>query len=168
MIFRESTTEDLQSLERIYPAAFPDEDLLPVVRSLLTGSVDVLSLVAEDNGKVVGHVAFTICSVDAVSVGLLAPLCVDPAQHKQGIGSALVREGFKRLQERAIDKVLVLGDPAYYGRFGFASERTIRAPYPMPEDWADAWQSVSLGTRSEQIEGPLIVPDVWQDASLWG
>jgi len=168
MILRESTKEDQQSLERIYPAAFPDEDLLPVVRSLLTGSVDVLSLVAEDNGKVVGHVAFTICSVGDVSVGLLAPLCVDPAQHRQGIGSALVREGFKRLQERAIDKVLVLGDPRYYGRFGFATERAIRPPYPMPEDWADAWQFVSLGTGADQIEGTLVVPDVWQNPALWG
>ncbi|CTQ74355.1 GNAT family N-acetyltransferase [Roseibium alexandrii] len=168
MIFRVSTKGDLQSLERIYPAAFPKENLLPVVRSLVTGSVDVLSLVAEDDGKVVGHVAFTICSVGDVSAALLAPLCVDPERHKQGIGTVLVREGFKRLQKRAINQVLVLGDPRYYGRFGFVAERAVRPPYPMPEGWADAWQSLSFGTTEDQIEGTLVVPGVWQNPVLWG
>jgi putative acetyltransferase len=168
MIFRVSTKGDLQSLERIYPAAFPDEDLLPVVRSLLTGSVDVLSLVAEDNGKVVGHVAFTICSVGDVSVGSLGSAM-------RGPGSAQTRDRH-RAGSRGVQTSSKARDrqgsgtwgSAYYGRFGFAPERAIRPPYPMPEDWADAWQSVSLGTGADQIEGPLIVPDVWQDPSLWG
>jgi putative acetyltransferase len=149
MIFRVSTTGDLQSLERIYPAAFPDEDLLPVVRSLVTGSVDVLSLVAEDDGKVVGHVAFTICSVGDVSAGSFGSAL-------RGPGSAQTRDrqraGSRGVQASAgtrdRSRFWCSGIRAYYGRFGFAPERAIRAPYPMPVEWADAWQSVSLGTRS--------------------
>jgi len=168
MIIRLSTLSDLHSLEILYPAAFPEEDLLPLVRNLETGKADTLSLVAEDQGTVIGHLAFTICHVEGVPAGLLAPLCVDPAHHKQGIGSALVREGFKHLEARGVLLILVLGDPAYYGRFGFAPERQVLPPYPLPSEWADAWQSVQLAGGGPRVKGQLAVPRLWQNPALWG
>lgn len=64
--------------------------------------------------------------------------------------------------------VFVLGDPAYYGRFGFAPERGVAPPYPMPEEWADAWQSVGLDGTDSPRRGTLNVPSVWRRESLWG
>lgn len=63
--------------------------------------------------------------------------------------------------------MLVLGDPAYYGRFGFSQENNILPPYPLPAAWASAWQSKSLIDGAATVEGPLTVPEPWQDPALW-
>lgn len=169
MIVRESTSEDLAALETIYPAAFPEEDLLPVVRSLEAGNAKVLSLVAEIDGAVIGHVAFTICTAghSGRQIAMLAPLCVVPSHHKQGLGSALVKAGFDRLKAQSVTFILVLGDPAYYSRFGFSKENGVQPPYPIPEEWAQAWQSVSLDGDTAPMSGMLNVPAVWKDPALW-
>ncbi|WP_168206443.1 GNAT family N-acetyltransferase [Labrenzia sp. PHM005] len=169
MIIRQSTPEDLAALEAIYPAAFPDEDLLPLVRSLETNEPRVLSLVAVNDGEVLGHAAFTFCTAgqSETPLAMLAPLCVAPNHHKQGLGSALVKEGFDRLKAQSVEKVLVLGDPAYYSRFGFSQENDIQTPYPLPEEWAQAWQSVSLGPALRVASGSLNLPPVWMDPALW-
>ena len=128
-----------------------------------------MSLVAVNDGDVLGHAAFTFCSAGQpeIPLAMLAPLCVAPNHHKQGLGSALVKEGFDRLKAQSVEKVLVLGDPAYYSRFGFSQENDILTPYPLPEEWAQAWQSVSLGAEVGVASGPLILPPVWMDPALW-
>ena len=72
---REGLPGDLASIEKLYPEAFPDEDLLPLVRQLLKEAPIVLSLVAITDNSLVGHVIFTTCSVAASAdqVALLAP-----------------------------------------------------------------------------------------------
>lgn len=165
---RKSRPDDRAALDVLYPAAFPEEDLLPVVRELLPRP-DVLSLVATLDELVVGHVMFTMCGVegDDVSTALLAPLGVAPAAQRTGIGSALVREGLARLVEDGIAVVLVLGDPAYYGRFGFEPECGIDTPLPIPTEWRDAWQSLALIEDGEIHGGPLVVPEPWNQPALW-
>lgn len=83
-----------------------------------------LSLVAEHDRQVVGHVMFTRSLLDAprrlVDVQVLSPLAVMPQLQKRGIGSALVRHGLGVLTERAVPLVFLEGDPGYYSRFGFA------------------------------------------------
>lgn len=160
---------DRAAIEAFYPAAFPEEDLLPLLRALLVAD-GVLSLVATaDDGQVVGHVAFTDCSVadDAARAVLLGPLAVTPARQGRGIGSALVRAGLDRLAAAGPARVFVLGDPAYYGRFGFAAEAGVIPPYPLPDEWAGAWQSLALGGAGAPPPAPLSVPPVWQDPALW-
>lgn len=168
-VLREGRPEDLPALERLYPAAFPTEDLLPLVRDLSGAGDGVLSLVAVDGGDLVGHVAFTRCGVGGRSerVDMLAPLAVAPARRREGIGGALVREGLRRLTAAGGAAVLVLGDPAYYRRFGFLPDRDVAAPHLLPEEWRDAWQSVRLAAVEPPFAGGLEVPPFWSRPELW-
>jgi putative acetyltransferase len=167
---RESAPGDLASIEALYPAAFPDEDLLPLVRDLLGEGPDVLSLVAIAGSSLIGHVAFTPCEVTGSDskAALLAPLAVAPAHQRQGVGSALVNAGLGELDAGGVSQVYVLGDPAYYGRFGFLPRARVLPPYPLPEAWSDAWQSLSLGGAEPLEGGEVILPDLWLKPALWG
>lgn len=167
---RHSRPDDLASIARLYPQAFPDEDLLPLVRHLLTQEPDILSLVAEAEQSLSGHILFTICGLTGTDVraALLAPLAVAPAWQRQGVGTALIRESLRQLQSAGVDQVYVLGDPAYYGRTGFKPESGIAPPYPLPDEYRDAWQSLSLGSAPPLDHGPLKLPQVWMQPALWG
>ena len=166
---RESATRDRAAIEALYPAAFPDEDLLPLVRDLLRDPGIAISLVAGNNAGVIGNIIFTRGSVAGNEGGaaLLAPLAVAPTCQGQGVGTALVREGLRRLESEGIGLVFVLGDPAYYSRFGFRREASVAAPYPLPAEWADAWQSRCLRDAVAPESGKLLLPDVWLDPALW-
>ncbi len=166
---RLGTLQDLPGLENLYKAAFPEEDLLPLVRSLLQEGDGVLSLGAALEDRLVGHILYTRCSVEPGGhvAALLGPLCAAPDLQKQGIGSRLVREGLKRLVDWQADKVLVLGDPNYYGRFGFQPGSRIAPPYALPAAWAEAWQSLDLSAGTAPDAGTLMVPAPWRNRTLW-
>ncbi len=165
----ESAPGDLQQIESLYPKAFPDEDLLPLVRALLAEANGVLSLTAMLDTAIVGHAIFTECGIAGSSrrAALLGPLCVLPGRQRQGIGGALVRAGLERLKTAGEDWVFVLGDPAYYGRFGFGADGRVTPPYPLPAAYIDAWQSLNLQGRPQMPEGSLSVPLPWRDEALW-
>jgi putative acetyltransferase len=167
---RRSVADDRASIETLYPAAFPDEDLLPLVRDLLRKGPDVLSLVATLGSSLTGHVAFTLCEVtgSGAKAALLAPLAVAPAHQRQGIGRSLVEAGLRELEADGVGHVYVLGDPAYYGRLGFQPKARVATPYPLPDEWADAWQWTSLGDAKLLEDGELTVPDFWRKPALWG
>ena len=84
------------------------------------------------------------------------------------MGVELVRKGLERLAGGPTAKVLVLGDPAYYSRFGFAPERFIDPPYKLPAEWVEAWQSLALTGPGPEARGVLSVPAPWRDPALWG
>ena len=111
---RENMQVDLAAIESLYPRVFPDEELLPLVRDLLRKAPVALSLVGTIDSRLVGHVIFTRCSVAGSSdrSALLGPLAVEPAWQRQGIGSALVQNGLRRLEYEGVSQVFVLGDPA--------------------------------------------------------
>jgi putative acetyltransferase len=98
-----------------------------------------LSLVADHDGMIAGHILFSPIAIetrDGASPALaLAPLAVVPDLQRQGIGEQLVRHGLERCRNRGHGVVVVLGDPAYYTRFGFspAGARHIKSPFPAPE-----------------------------------
>ncbi len=166
---RESRPGDATGIEHLYRDAFPDEDLLPLVRALLDFGQSVVSLVGIRESVIVGHISFTLCHVETGTnkVALLAPLAVTPTLHKQGIGSTLVQAGFKRLENSKIGYVFVLGDPAYYSRFGFKAENKVVTPYPLPPEWRGAWQSIPLCDAEAPHAGKLFVPEPWRQVALW-
>jgi putative acetyltransferase len=167
---RESAAGDRAAIEALYPEAFPQEDLLPLVAALLREGHGVLSLVAQRGRSLLGHGAFTMCRVEGSNARavLLGPLAVAAAAQQRGVGSAIVRAGLERLKREGVAWVFVLGDPAYYRRFGFAPENLVAPPYALPEEWRDAWQSVSLGGGRPLAGGKLSVPTVWRKPALWG
>lgn len=166
---RESRPSDVTEIEKLYADAFPDEDLLPLVRELLDFGQGVISFVGVRENIIVGHISFTFCRVEGRNnrVALLAPLAVTPTLHKQGIGSALIQAGFKHLENSKISYVFTLGDPAYYGRFGFKAEDKVVTPYPLPAEWRGAWQSIHLCDSEIPHEGKLSVPEPWHHIELW-
>lgn len=166
---RESLPEDIAAIEALYPKAFPDEDLLPVVGELLEPDQPVLSLVAITDGTLAGHIAFTQCDIPGCSqsVSLLAPLAVAPERQRRGIGSALIAEGLRRHKNMGVAYVYVLGDPAYYARAGFEAETRMAPPYAIPEEWLGAWQSICLDNAAHRPDGELLVPPPWNRSELW-
>lgn len=80
-----------------------------------------LSLVAEDDGRILGHVAFSPVTLSGGEGGWygVGPISVAPGKQKSGIGSALMREGLARLEAQGASGCALVGDPAYYNRFGF-------------------------------------------------
>lgn len=166
---RESQPTDTDALVDLYPKAFPEEDLVPLLRDLLAAQENVISFVAVRDSEVVGHVGFSICFVDGYSssVGMLAPLAVHPDLQRQGIGSALVKAGFERLKTMGIGIAYVLGDPDYYGRFGFTSDGNVTPPYKLPDEWEQAWQSVIFSDDAPNLSGKIVVPGFWQHPHLW-
>ncbi len=164
---------DLPAVEAVYPAAFPVEDLVLLVRALFAEG-DGFGLVANADGRLAGHMALSQCWVAGEAkpprpapVALLGPLAVVPSYQRRGIGSALIRTGIQRLRDEGYGSVLVLGDPAYCGRFGFQTEQAIQAPFPLPDEWADAWQSLHLHGDGAHPSGTLQVPAPWHDRALW-
>ena len=91
-----------------------------------------------------------------------------PQRQRKGIGSSLIREGLNRLKRDGVAHVYVLGDPAYYGRSGFRTETGVAPPYPLPEEYRDAWQSLSLPSAPLPGHGTLLLPKVWMQPALWG
>jgi putative acetyltransferase len=165
---RISEPDDLPAIEALYPDAFPSEDLLPLVRALLRDPA-TMSLVACAHAVVVGHVMFTRCCIEgsASKIALLGPLAIATAQQRRGIGSDLVRDGLRRLTDAGFDTVCVLGDPAYYGRFGFMPSTEIEPPYPLPAEWRNAWQSHGICRTEAPCQGTLVVPPPWRQPGLW-
>ena len=166
---RESTPEDLPALESLYPEAFPDENLFPLVEDLLRLSSTTWSFVGTIEGLLVAHLIFTKCQV-AESRGadaLLGPLAVAPAWQRRGVGSAIVRAGLQRLEDAGVIQVYVLGDPAYYGRLGFRTETRVAPPYELPTEWLEAWQSQSLVGAATARSGRLVLPHPWLQPALW-
>lgn len=166
---RESALGDIDAIEGLYPQAFPDEDLLRLVRQLLSEVPTVMSIVALTGENLSGHIVFTECATreEAFPVALLGPLAVAPERQKRGIGTMLVRQGLERMRARGIGMVCVLGDPAYYERFGFLPEADIETPYPFPDEWREAWQSISLEGGKPATKDRLVVPKPWRRPELW-
>lgn len=170
VVIRRSEAHDVPELSRLYLAAFPSEPLMPVVDALLGEVGGVVSLVAVRESEVVGHIMFTLGHVDGSdrAVALLGPLAISPPWQRSGIGRRLVAAGLERSASKGVVRVLVLGDPAYYGRLGFATETDILPPYELPPGWLPAWQSIiPPGVHTIDVRGQLGLPAPWLDRALW-
>jgi putative acetyltransferase len=118
-----------------------------LVDALRRAGVLSLSLVAEDDGRIVGHIAFSPVEIGDGSVAGwhgLGPLSVSPDRQRRGVGGELVAEGLRRLQDSGARGCVLVGEPGYYGRFGFEPCPRLVFPGVPPDFFLCRW-----------IDGPL-------------
>jgi putative acetyltransferase len=128
-IIRSETPADRDAITEVTIAAFKDHPYSRqtehvIVEALRRAGAIAVSLVAELDGQIVGHIAFSPVTISDGTRNWYGagPLSVLPAHQKHGIGSALVREGLAVLKERGARGCALVGDPAYYRRFGFTND----------------------------------------------
>jgi len=126
-IVRPASPADRGAIRVVNERAFDRAGEADLVARIVDDGDAVLELVAERDGAILGHVLFSRLSVvgadGTVAAVALAPLAVDPARQGAGVGAELVREAHLRLRDAGETLSVVLGDPAYYGRFGYAHAR---------------------------------------------
>ncbi|AIO95681.1 acetyltransferase [Burkholderia pseudomallei] len=149
---------DAAALARVIVAAFADEPQggqfeRRIVDALRADGRLSVSLVAVRDGRLVGHVAFSPVAIGAGGEGWhgLAPLAVWPGCQRQGIGAALVRAGLNALRRAGARGCVVLGEPAYYARFGFGPAGDIVFPQAPP----DALMALPFGEHAPCPAGEL-------------
>lgn len=152
MNIRNATLQDAIAIEQLHLNAFGPAET-PVVAKL---AVDLLTCAStesasvflavkdglEDVQRIVGCVTFSevrISGHEHIRGAILAPLAVEAAQQRTGIGRSLVEHGLAAMKNQGVDLVLVYGDPRYYTRFGFGFDHHITAPYPL--QYPDAWMA---------------------------
>ncbi|MHB8985624.1 MAG: GNAT family N-acetyltransferase [Eubacteriales bacterium] len=130
MVIRRETPEEFSQIYDLVKVAFQtakvsdgkEQDFVNQLRS--SGNyIPELALVAEENGKLIGHVMLTktyiVNSGKKFETLLLAPISVVLEYRNRGVGSSLIKESFKLAKKMGYTSVLLVGDPAYYHRFGF-------------------------------------------------
>jgi putative acetyltransferase len=132
LAIRRAEPGDAAAIRAVHASAFPTVGQADLVEALERAGDAILSLVAAREGDVVGHILLSRMAVSGEgriwrALGL-GPVAVRPPAQRQGVGSALVAAALE--QAAAEELVFVLGDPAFYGRFGFSAE--CAAPFASP------------------------------------
>lgn len=124
VVIRDERENDRAAVRAVHLAAFPGPQEAALVDALRVDADPVISLVAELDGAVVGHILFSPVSlvgeIEPLRLGL-APLGVLPDEQGRGIGAALIEAGLERCRDLGAVGVVLLGDPGYYARFGFVA-----------------------------------------------
>lgn len=147
--------EDADGVRRLLEAAFGGEVEARLVAALKPTHawLPEFSVVAEENGQVVAFALLSRIMVGGEAALALGPVAVTPGRQRQGLGTAVVRDALRRATEARERLVLVLGDPAYYRRFGFVAA----APYGITSEWSsagDAWQVLALRAVEARYPSP--------------
>lgn len=139
MIVRPERAGDEAAIRAVTRAAFAtaphgsgiEQDIVDALR---TAGDLTLSLVAEDARGVVGHIAFSPVAIEGGKGRWfgLGPVSARPDRQRRGVGSALIRRGIADMRRSGARGIVLLGDPGYYGRFGFAHDPALCYPGPPP------------------------------------
>lgn len=176
MIIRETKDSDLKDVLFIEHEAFKSNKEADLTKEMLADPTakPLLSLIAIIEDHPVGHILFTTAHIsnnpNKVSISLLAPLAIISKYQKQGIGGKLIKKGLEILSKSGVDLVFVLGHPQYYPKHGFtpASTLGIKAPYPIPEEVADAWMVQALNPKViGTVSGKVICCDALNKPEHW-
>lgn len=156
MLIRTEAPADILAVDRLLKRTFPSDQEANLVMALRENSNLTLALVAcDDEGELIGHIMFSPVTIDGIDLNWqgLAPLAVDPNHQEQGIGKQLVTQGLEFLTDFSYPACVVLGDDAFYGKFGFqsAEKREIFCQWEVP---TNAFQVCELiaGTL-DQVKG---------------
>ena len=135
MIIRQEKPEDIKAIHTLNEQAFGALEEANIIDKLRDTCKGLLSLVAAEKNKIVGHILFSPATIEGkhgVVEGMgLAPMAVLPEMQRQGIGTQLVKKGIKYLERTKCPFIIVLGHPEYYPRFGFE----IASKYGIKSQW---------------------------------
>ncbi len=143
---RSEKNNDRDAVWRINSAAFETDAEAILVDALRDGGFAEVSLVAELDGALIGHILFSrlviVTETGREQALSLAPMAVLPRYQRQGVGSSLVNAGLEACSRRGHKAVLVLGHPEYYPRFGFSAQQA--EPLESPFGGGSAWMAIEL------------------------
>jgi len=176
MNIRTATNQDRDDVHRVYLCAFPEGESKIVSKlaiDLLSEKTtpQTISLVAETDGAIIGHIAFSPVIIDNNEIFqgyILAPLGVKPNYQKRRIGSKLIEHGILQLSVMGINVVFVYGDPKYYGRFGFSADAAYQYNTPYKLQYPFGWQAIVLN-ECDIKKPPVAITCVTSlcDPKLW-
>lgn len=129
MDIRDENPQDWNAIYQGVSSAFGQAAEAELVEKLRSAGDSVISLVADEQGQIVGHLLLSRMEAPFPALAL-APMAVIPAKQGRGIGSALIKRAVERARREGWGAIFVLGDPAYYQRFGF--DRTAAAGFTSP------------------------------------
>jgi putative acetyltransferase len=152
MHIRIASKPDSDDIRKVYLTSFPESEralIAELAVNLLSKETrpSTISLLVENNGDVIGHVAFSPVTANSDNNWLgyiLAPLAVKPEYQKRHIGSQLVIQGIQRLSKNGVNILFVYGDPGYYGRFGFSADTATQYIAPYELQLPLGWQAMVL------------------------
>ena len=146
---------DHAAIRDVLLAAFPGPDEADLVEQLRSHGAAAIELVAEDSGRIVGHILFSRVQAPMRALGL-APVAVAPDRQRGGIGSALIHAGHEVARGQGWEAIFVVGDPEYYRRFGYdaALAAGFSSPYAGPYFMALALDGVLPVTSGEVRHAP--------------
>jgi putative acetyltransferase len=162
--FRPESPQDYVAVYEVNQLAFDGRDaesqLVEAIR-LIPVFIPDLSIVAEENGRVIGHILFSPITIETKSGSIpalsLAPMAVHPKCQKRGVGSALVRHGLQECARLGQKIVIVLGHPAFYPRFGFSA--ALAEPLASPWGGGEAWMALELVPGALRgVTGKVVYP----------
>lgn len=161
MNIRQEQPADFETVYRVVKTAFinaehsdgNEQDLVVELRKSQS-FIPELSLVAVEDGKIVGHILFTRAHVNGNEVLALAPLSVLPEYQNRGIGLSLIRRGHMAARRLGYRYSVVLGHPGYYPKAGYApaSRYGIRAPFEVDDE---SFMAVCLEGKGEKLNGAI-------------
>lgn len=129
MLIRSEKAEDANAIHELTwvafePMPYSNNTEAQIVRDLRASGDLTLSLVAEEDGEIIGHIAFSPIAVGDIEDGWygLGPISVKPERQRQGIGRALILKGLDLLRERGASGCALIGNPAVYRGAGFESD----------------------------------------------
>lgn len=162
MNIRSETLLDYPAIAEVNTLAFGQENEAKLVEEIRHSDryISELSLIAEVEGIVVGHILFSYIDLvgeETLQVLGLAPLAVSPQFQRRGIGSKLVEAGLEKANARGEAMVIVLGHPYFYPRFGFkpSVDYQVESPFPVPED---VFMVKPLQNYQEKYKGKVVYP----------
>jgi putative acetyltransferase len=159
---RAATSEDRDVVEHVVRTAFDDQDgrVVGLLRALEATDAVRASIVAVDDGAVVGHVQLNRSWVDArerlVDVLVLSPLSVLPSHQARGVGATLLEAAVAEAERLGAPAVFLEGDWTYYGRRGFHAATPVGFTRPSPRIPEPAFQVRLLPAYEEWMRGPLV------------
>jgi putative acetyltransferase len=170
----EASDADLEAVLAVSRVAFDAEDVPALVRDLLDdpSARPLLSLIARDGGRIVGHALFTAARVGTEaapgSSAILAPLAVVPDAQRQGVGGQLLEAGLRLLRVSGIRLVFLAGYPDYYTRHGFEPAYPHGFTPPFPVSPTEAWMVHSLQPGAlGATDGVVICATAMNKAEHW-